>query len=154
MTEKELWKEFCENKNVDINTSYEAWGFGDDEETADELAELVVKGIKYGTASSYDDYIAEDALDELPQVGEYSVILNGKDEAVCVIRTKEVFILPFNEVPESHAFAEGEGDRSLDYWRRVHKEFFEECAEESGIPFTEESKVVCEQFSLEYVAGE
>ena len=68
----------------------------------------------------------QDALDELPQVGEYSVILNGKEEAVCVIRTKEVFILPFNEVPESHAFAEGEGDRSLDYWRRVHKEFFEE----------------------------
>ena len=151
MNAKELWAEFCQKKNVDVDTPYEAWGFGNDEKTADELADLVVRGIKTGTASSYDDYVAEDALDEIPQVGDYSVILNGAEEAVCVIRTTEVEILPFREVPESHAYAEGEGDRSLAYWREVHRKFFTECAEESGIPFTEGSKVICERFTLEYL---
>ncbi|MBR6307889.1 MAG: ASCH domain-containing protein [Lachnospiraceae bacterium] len=154
MTAEQLWAEFCLKKNVDINTPYEAYGFGDSDEMADELAELVAKGVKFATASSYDEYVAEDALDELPKPGDFSVILNAKEEAVCVIRNSDVQVYPFKEVPASHAYAEGEGDRSLAYWRKVHIEFFNECAEESGIPFTEDSKVVCETFSLEYVASD
>ena len=150
MTEEQLWAEFCQKSGIDINTEYEAWSFGDDCETADKLADLVAKGIKFGTASSYDDYVAEDALDELPKPGDYSVILNGKEEAVCVIRDYDVYIRPFREVPHFHAYAEGEGDRSLVYWRDVHRRFFTECAEESGIPFSGESLAVCEKFTVEY----
>lgn len=150
MNAEQLWTEYCRASGTDENTEYEAWAFGNDEATADELAALVAKGIKFGTASAYDDYVAEDALDELPQAGEYSVILDGKDEAVCVIRTYDVYIRPFKEVPHFHAYAEGEGDRSLEYWRQVHREFFNECAEESGIPFTDESLVVCEKFEVVY----
>jgi len=154
MKTEKLWGEFCQKKNIDINTPYEAWGFGSDEETANKLADLVVKGIKFGTASLYDDYVYEDELDKIPKPGDYGVILNGNDEAVCIIRNYDVYIQPFKEVPHFHAYAEGEGDRSLEYWRKVHKEFFDECAKESGIPFTEDSLVVCEKFSLEYIAGE
>ena len=154
MTEKELWKEFCEKKNVDINTPYEAWGFGDDEETADELAELVLKGRKFGTASSYDEYVMEDALHELPKAGDYSIILNSKGEAVCVIRDYDVYVRAFGAVAPFHAYAEGEGDRSLDYWRNVHTEFFKECLDDTDMPFNQESKVVCEKFSVEYIPGE
>ena len=35
----------------------------------------------------------------------------------------------------------------------MHKEFFEEEASEDGIEFTQESRVVCEKFTLEYVLG-
>ena len=154
MTAEQLWAEFCLKKNVDINTPYEAYGFGDSDEMADELAELVAKGVKFATASSYDEYVAEDALDELPKPGDYSVILNAKEEAVCIIRDYDVYIRPFKQVSAFHAYAEGEGDRSLIYWRNVHGEFFKECAEESGFLFTEDSKVVCEKFLLECVAGD
>lgn len=153
MTAEQLWAEFCTKKGIDINTPYEAWGFGDDEE-GDALLQLVLDGKKYGTASLYDAYEAEDELDELPKPGDYSVLLNSKDEAVCVIKTYDVYIRKFNEVPPFHAYSEGEGDRSLEYWREVHKEFFEEEASEDGIEFTEESRVVCEKFSLEYVLGQ
>ncbi len=151
MTAEQLWAEFCEKSGTDPDTEYEAWAFGDDSETADELAELVATGKKFGTASSYDDYVAEDALDELPKPGDYSVILNGRDEAVCVIRDYDVDVFPFKEVPPSHAYAEGEGDRSLEYWRKVHREFFTECAKESGIPFSDDSLVICEKFKVEYL---
>ena len=66
MNAEQLWTEYCKASGTDENTEYEAWAFGDDEATADELAALVAKGIKFGTASAYDDYVAEDALDELP----------------------------------------------------------------------------------------
>ncbi len=45
-------------------------------------------------------------------------------EAVLIIQTIEVFVLPFNEVSEQFAFDEGEGDRSLAYWRKAHENYF------------------------------
>ena len=109
MTDKELWAEFCSKKNIDINTPYEAWGFGGIEDgDTDALAELVLQGKKFGTASSYDEYIMEDALDEIPKPGDYSVILNSKDEAVCVIRDYDVYVRAFGDVAPFNAYAEGE----------------------------------------------
>ena len=40
---------------------------------------------------------------------------------------------------------EGEGDKSLDYWRKVHIKFFEE---ESEGKFNEDMEVLCEEFEL------
>lgn len=155
MTEKELWAEFCSKKNVDINTPYKAWGFGGVEESdTDKLAELVLQGKKFGTASSYDEYVMEDITDEIPKVGDYSVILNSMDEAVCVIRDYDVYIRPFGDVPPFHAYAEGEGNMSLEYWRDVHTSFFKECLDETDMPFNQESKIICEKFSVEYIPGE
>ena len=56
----------------------------------------------------------------------------------------------FNNVSKEHAFKEGEGDRSLEYWREVHKKFFRECLEEYGLEFSENMKVVCEEFEVVY----
>lgn len=154
MTSEELWAEFCKKKNIDIDTPYEAWSFGDEDEVGDELAELVVKRKKFGTASAYDLYVYEDALDEIPKIGDYSVILNSREEAVCVIRDYDVYIRPFDKVSPFHAYSEGEGDRSLSYWRRVHKDFFDSEYEEVDTEFTGESKIVCEKFSVEYIPEE
>ena len=38
MRAEELWKAYCEKENIDIDTPYEAWGFGD---APDQLADLV-----------------------------------------------------------------------------------------------------------------
>ena len=85
-----------------------------------------------------------------PKEGEYSVILNSREEAVCIIRTTKVYVTPFFEITESHAFKEGEGDKSLSYWRKVHEEFFKNALERKGLSFDEQMKVVCEEFEVLY----
>ena len=125
--------------------TYEAWAFG---AQADELAELVKKGEKTATASAYPLY--ELGGDPLPKEGEYSVILNSREEAVCIIRTTKVYVVPFCEITESHAFKEGEGDKSLSYWRKVHEEFFKNALERKGLNFDEQMRVVCEEFEVLY----
>ena len=97
MREEELWKAYCEKENIDIDTPYEAWGFGG---APDKLADLVLKGIKTATASGYDLYFIEGEEEPLPQPGDYSVILNSKDEAVCIIQTTKTTVVPFDEVSE------------------------------------------------------
>lgn len=144
MTEKELWDRFMEESDQE-DCEYEAWAFGMD---ADLLAHLVVAGTKTATASAYPLYELE--KEPLPLTGAFSVILDAKDNAVCIIQTTKVTIVPFNEVTADHAYKEGEGDRSLDYWREVHEKFFTECLHEAGLKFTPDMKVVCEEFVVVY----
>ena len=112
MQANELWAQFAQANNL-TNESYDAWVFGG---APDELARLVLQGEKMATSSAYDIYQVKNQ--PLPQAGEYSVILNSKREAVCIIRTTKVQILPFDKVDEQHARKEGEGDKSLNYWRK------------------------------------
>ncbi len=153
MTHEELWAEFCSKKNIDINTPYEAWGFGSSGQEADMLSKLVLEGKKFGTACSYDEYVVEDAVDKVPKPGDYSVILNSRDEAVCVIRDYDVYVRAFGDVPPFHAYAEGEGDRSLKHWRDVHEQFIKDCLADTKVQFSWESRVVCEKFTVEYIPG-
>ena len=78
------------------------------------------------------------------------MILDSRNQAVCVIRTDRVYVIPFREVGEEHARREGEGDLSLAYWRRVHRCFFSQEMENAGLAFDEEMLVVCEEFSCVY----
>jgi len=125
---------------------YEAWHFSARPEVADELAELTRLGIKQATASLQWAYEVQG--ERLPEPGDFSVITDWEGHPVCLIQTDQVDIKPFNEVDEKFAFDEGEGDRSLAYWRRVHWECFsEECALIGRVP-AEDMPVVCERFHL------
>lgn len=144
MNAEQMWDKFVSKSQIE-GMEYQSWAFG---AAPDELAELVLRGIKTGTASAYPLYEAEN--EALPKAGNYSVILDSKDEAVCIIKTTKVTIVPFREVSEEHARKEGEGDGSLEYWRKVHVEFFRKEMSETGKLFHEDMPVVCEEFELVY----
>ena len=113
---------------------------------ADELAQLVIKKIKTATTSAYDLYEKDEPL---PQVGAYDLILDSRDWPVALIRVDQVQIVPYLEVDEDHAFREGEGDRTLTYWRRVHDAFFKEDYALAGKVFdSQTAKIVLEKFHL------
>lgn len=149
MKAEQLWERFCRKTGMDMDTPYEAWAFGG---APDQLADLVLRGIKTATASGYDLYFLEGETEPLPAVGDYSVVLNSKDEALCVIQTTAVNVVPFDEVGSAHAYKEGEGDRSLAYWRKVHEDFFEKDYESCHAKFTLKSKILCEEFKVVYKA--
>ena len=144
MTAKELWESFITEHHL-TGCQYKAWAFGTE---ADLLAHFVAIGQKTATASPYPMYELEN--EPLPAVGEYSIILDGHDKAVCIIQTTKVTVVPFDQVTAEHAFKEGEGDRSLSFWREVHETFFTECLNEAGLKFTTDMNVVCEEFRVVY----
>ena len=125
---------------------FDVWHFCNNESDANSLAELVRKGIKCATASLYEVYQAEN--EPIPTKDCYSVIINYDGLPQSIIRTTKVDIVPFEEVSAKFARIEGEGDKSLYYWRRVHTEFFSEESELCNVPFTLRSLVICEQFEV------
>ena len=149
---EEYWKKFINSLPEDAEKpeKHEAWYFCDSEDCANELGELVRTGIKTGTASLVYWYEVEGEV--LPQPGDYSVITNWDGDPLCIIQTTSIEICPFNEVSAEHAFAEGEGDRSLAYWREVHWRYFSRECVELGKEPTETMPVVCELFKVVYPA--
>jgi len=135
-----FWDAFAEATSTDA--PYEAWAFGGDDmpDLATELALLVRDGPKRATTALLSSF--EDDEEPLPILGGYSVILDGAGEPVCIIQTTRLDTVPFGEVDEEFAWVEGEGDRSLEYWRRAHIWFFEE----DGTPVTDDDLVVLERF--------
>lgn len=148
MTHQELWAAY-KTVNPEAGEDYEPWAYGADPDT---LAELTRTGVKTATASAGVWYEGGD--EPMPKAGEYNVILNSRDEAVCVTHTTRVYTMPFCEVTAGHAYKEGEGDRSLAYWRKVHEDFFRAELEEAGLEFSPSMPVVCEEFEMVYPLGQ
>ena len=134
--------------NVEPPTSYEAWGFGNTPEMAEELGNLVKSGVKTATCSLLWEYEADG--DPLPQVGDYSIILDGQDNPLCIIETIEIELKPYNQVEAQFAYDEGEGDRSLAYWRDAHWRFFSQVCPIIGRELSETMPLVCERFRVVY----
>ena len=144
MKSDQMWQAY-KILNQTIGDKIDAWAFGVE---ADYLAELVLMGQKTATSSAFDLYAVGN--EPLPKENELSVILDSKENAICIIETTKVEVIPFKEVSKDHAYKEGEGDKSLAYWRQVHEDCFTEWMREAGVAFTPDSKVVLEEFRKVY----
>ncbi|WKN50438.1 ASCH domain-containing protein [Nocardioides sp. Arc9.136] len=122
-----------------------AWSFGATQEQADELAGLVVDGVKTATASAAEDYAAEGV--PLPEPGTLGIVLDGAGHPRALVATTEVAVVAFDRVDAEHAHAEGEGDRTLATWRHRHETFFREV-DPHGRGFRPDMPVVLERFRV------
>lgn len=137
-----FWREFADAS--DVKAPYTAWAFGTeiDREMQTELGTLVRDGPKRATAGVLAEYEIEG--EALPQVGDYSVILDGRGEPLCIIQTTRVEVRPFGEVDADFAWTEGEGDRTLEWWREAHIGFYDRV----GLAVSDDTLMVLERFDL------
>lgn len=142
------WQHFCEKSGTDPQTPYGAFAFGDTEAMADELVQLVLEGKKTGTSSAYELYFLPGETEALPKTGQIDIILDGREQPVGIIQNKRVDVLPFKDINADQARKEGEGDLSLDYWRRVHINFWAPYFQENNLNFTDDTAIVYEEFTL------
>jgi uncharacterized protein YhfF len=128
--------------------TYVAEGWGDSPAMADELGALVVQGTKTATCSALWEWQAEG--NPIPQAGMITIALDGRGEPLCIVETVEVTVHNYNHVDADFAREEGEGDLSLNYWRRAHRNYFSRVLKKVGKEFSEDMPLVCERFRLIY----
>jgi uncharacterized protein YhfF len=143
-----FWGNYRKQSRLPADTRWEAWPFGDNPRLADELLKLVLEGKKRGTVDLLIEY--ENRGERVPEVGDHSVILDGRGKPAAIIRTARIEIKPFMEVPAEFAYSEGEDDRTLESWRREHRKYFARVLSARGVKFDESSLVVMESFDLVY----
>ncbi|TBL51989.1 ASCH domain-containing protein [Obesumbacterium proteus] len=125
---------------------YHAEQFGSPGELAQQLADLIVSGEKYATCGSLVEYQHQGGT--IPHVGYLTIVLDGREKPVAAIETTQVSLRRFRDVDAVLAAAEGEGNKSLAYWRQAHQTFFEASLAAIDKSFTEDMWLVCEYFRL------
>ncbi len=140
---QEFWDGFIEAKGVDEDECYtEMFRLGRNEGESNRLLKRVLRGKKRATTCLYTD-------DILPEKGEYGIITDWDGVPRCVIRVTRVQVIPFSEVTLELALREGE-DETLEAWRDTHREVYARNAEQLGYGFSDDSKIVYEEFRVEY----
>lgn len=123
-----------------------AWAFGDSPALADELLALVLAGQKTGTATALVEFRAAD--EPVPVKGDLSILLDGSGRPAALVRTTAVTVVPFGEVDDEHAAAEGEDDGTLAGWRREHERYWRRVLPTIGEVFSDDLAVVLERFEV------
>ena len=90
----------------------------------------------------------------MPEPGDLMIITDWDGRPLCIIETTEVTIRPYNHVDARFAYDEGEGDRSLAYWRAAHRRFFSRTLPAIGKEFATDMPLVCERFRVVYRGSE
>jgi uncharacterized protein YhfF len=121
-------------------------GYGDSALLSRELLELIRTGRKRAGTSLL--WAAEADGQALPAVGDIEIVLNHLNRPSIITRIVQVEVAPFCDVTADYASVEGEGDGSLEYWRRAHWAFFgRECIRISREP-SDSMPVVCSIFEV------
>jgi uncharacterized protein YhfF len=142
---RSFWIEYLSEANREPDTPiYDVFHFDDNKSGANELGALVLQGRKLATASLLCEY--ETGGKRQPQAGDLSVVTDWDGSPLCVIETIEVEVRTYRDVDEDFAAAEGEGDLSLEYWRKAHWAYFGRVCKEFGRKRSPEMLVVCERF--------
>jgi len=116
--------------------SLDTFSFGDNPKLAEALAQLVLAGKKIATCWAA-------AEGPLSHVGERMVMLDGGGCPRAVLETVELTQRRYEEVDAAFAYDEGEDDRTLESWRRAHRNYFTRKGQ-----FAPDMLLYCERFRV------
>ena len=114
----------------------ESFSFGDSPALADELASLVLAGTKTATCWAASGW-RFDLCRKANGCPEWT------ERPLAIIETVGLAQRRFSEVDAAFAHDEGEGDRSLAYWREAHRRYFNRLGQ-----FAEDMLLYCERFRV------
>ncbi|MUH37263.1 ASCH domain-containing protein [Zobellia amurskyensis] len=118
--------------------------FCNNELDANECAALVKKGIKRATSPSLLGL--QHLKQPLPKIGDFMIVTNWEGEAQCIVRTTAVKLKPYFSIDEAHARLEGEGDKSLAYWKKVYWDYYTKELTAFNRKPNESMIIVCQEF--------
>jgi uncharacterized protein YhfF len=111
-------------------------------ELRQELVGLVLSGPKRATAGLLSDYEIEG--EPLETVGEQLVLIGDDGRRAGLVEITETEVVPFAEVSDDFARAEGEGFAGQLDWATAHRAYWERI----GRRIDDRTPVVCLRFKL------
>ncbi|MEO1010476.1 MAG: ASCH domain-containing protein [Bacteroidota bacterium] len=116
----------------------------DNKEDANTCVRSIKKGVKKAFSSSLLGL--QYRKERLPKTGEFLVITDWEGQAKCLIRLTKVVLKPFFSINAEYTQREGEGDRSLEHWRKVYWDYFTRELEPFGRVPRDSMILVCQEF--------
>ena len=124
-------------------------GYGDSDDLSKELLDLIKSGRKRAGTGLLWAY--EHDGEHIAKAGDIEIVIDHRNQPALITRIVSSEVVPFNEVTAEYAAIEGEGDGSLEYWRRAHRNFFSRECKRIGREPTETMPVICSVFEVLHV---
>ena len=121
-------------------------GYGDSEALSEELLALIRDGKKRAGTGLLWAYEAD--KEDIARTGDIEIVIDHLQRPALVTRIIRSEIIPFDQVDAKYAAIEGEGDGSLDYWRKAHWAFFSRECRRIGREPELTMPVICSVFEL------
>jgi len=131
---------------------YRVRNFGDNEDMASLLLDLIVAGEKTVTFPTPWLYAGEREV--TPVVGGYVVVTDFAGKPGALLRTTSMTTLPFHQITEAYTRFEGPGARSLQAWREIHWNFYTRVLKPTGRSPSLDMPVTAERFELVCTAAD
>ena len=126
----------------------EASSWGNSAELADRIARLITSGIKTTTSSLLWSQQKHQWVLEKP--GDKTIVLDSKNNPVCIVEIQAVFVRPFDQVDAEFVYNYGEGDRTMDFWHKNMWEYYQEECQELGKNAEKDMPMICQVFKVIY----
>ena len=81
---------------------------------------------------------------------DLNIITDWNKVPQAIILTTKIELIKFNEITAKFAQREGEGDKSLAYWKKVHKAYYKREMQGYKEKFSEDMIIVCQYFETIY----
>ena len=142
-----FWKEMCDKHGITA-TDYHCSTFGDPRfaDYGNHVTQLAIDETKRATAHLAMDFEINNVKRRID--GDYWVILWEDMSPACLLEMEKVEERPFKEVDAAFAAREGEGDGSLEYWSRIHEDYFKLQLGVWEREWSDDLVVVLESFNL------
>ena len=124
-------------------------GYGDSADLSNELLGLIKSGRKRAGTGLLWAY--EHDREPIAKTGDIEIVVDHLNQPALITRIVSSEIVAFNQVSAEYAAIEGEGDGSLDYWRKGHWNFFSRECRRIGREPTETMPVICNVFEVLHV---
>ncbi|MBP1467380.1 ASCH domain-containing protein [Candidatus Chloroploca sp. M-50] len=124
-------------------------GYGNTAELSTELLNLIKSGRKRAGTGLLWAY--EHDREPIAATGDIEIVVDHRNQPALITRIVTSEIVAFNEVNAEYAAIEGEGDGSLEYWRKGHWNFFSRECRRIGREPTETMPVICNVFEVLHV---
>lgn len=143
---QKMWNSFI-SENPDLkDVHYHIWRFVEGPEYRKNIFKRILDGEVSGESFSTDLFDANG--EPLPEVGQYNVICDERNQAYCIVKTVQVLETTFDSV--NPHMANIEGCDSVEKWKKYNKIKYERICEKLDIEFNRGLPLIFEEFEIVY----
>lgn len=135
-------------KHVDLPDAYEVRWIGLDNDSTEQILELIAAGDKTGTFTL--PWLIERTEQPQPRAGACIILVDFKGKPRMVVRLTEIIHVNFGDIEASHTAIDGTPVRDLEVWIPLHTRYWNALLAPHDLSVSPEMPVYVEPFEQLY----